>query len=239
MIDAHLNKFQCGASMKGESSTAPPSAQRDTCATHPLPSGSSPSLQPLSGALEGESIVGVSAGYAHFLALSAGGAVYSWGHDEGTGKIGLFLGGGAPAVGPVSEPTRVEALQGTRVMGVVAGYHHSCALTSAGELFTWGFGGFGALGHGDTHKQRVPKRVEALCGVRIVSVSTGATHTIAVGEDGAVFAWGVQNSRAAPAAARATGGGAAVAASGEDGRGAAAPALPLLPRRITGVCAQL
>jgi E3 ubiquitin-protein ligase HERC2 len=184
----------------------------------------------LRGAIEGERIVGVSAGYAHFLALGAGGAVYAWGHDEGTGKTGLlFLAGGAPRVGPVSEPTLVEALRGTRVVGVAAGYHHSCALTSAGELLTWGFGGFGALGHGDTHKQRTPKRVEALSGLRIVSVSTGATHTVAVGEDGAIFAWGAQNGRAAPVAAP---------ASGDDGR-RAAPTLPLLPRRIAGVCAQL
>jgi hypothetical protein len=135
----------------------------------------------------------------------------------------------------------VEALHGTRVVGVVAGDHHSCALTSAGELLTWGFGGFGALGHGDTRKQAAPKRVEALRSIRIVSVATSATHTIAVSEEGAVFAWGAQNSPAPPAAAPATGGGAAATASAdhEEGIAPALPTLPLLSHRIPGVCAQL
>jgi hypothetical protein len=220
---------------------APPASQAHNCGPHLLPGGAIPSFQPLRGALEGSHIVAISAGGDHFLALSAGGAVFSWGHDEGTGKTGLLLAGGGPRVGPILEPMLVEALHGTRVVGVVAGDHHSCALTSAGELLTWGFGGFGALGHGDTRKQAAPKRVEALRSIRIVSVATSATHTIAVSEEGAVFAWGAQNSPAPPAAAPATGGGAAATASAdhEEGIAPALPTLPLLSHRIPGVCAQL
>lgn len=42
---------------------------------------------------------------------------------------------------------------------MAAGSHHSAAVTSSGELFTWGLGEYGRLGHGDTQSQFLPKRV--------------------------------------------------------------------------------
>ncbi|CAN0449767.1 unnamed protein product, partial [Phaeothamnion confervicola] len=40
---------------------------------------------------------------------------------------------------------------------VAAGGSHSMALTAAGELYTWGFGELGALGHGVPSSRRVPE----------------------------------------------------------------------------------
>ena len=51
-------------------------------------------------------------------------------------------------------------------------------------------GYFGRLGHGDAQDQLLPKKVEALAGQRIVAVSSGDRHSIALTADGAVFAWG-------------------------------------------------
>jgi len=53
------------------------------------------------------------------------------------------------------------------------------AVTDAGELFTWGDGRFGKLGHGDDNHKFVPTLVEGLRGQRVVGVAGGLCHTLA------------------------------------------------------------
>ena len=43
--------------------------------------------------------------------------------------------------------------QGFRIRDVDAGSNHSAAVTSSGELYTWGLGEYGRLGHGDNLTQ--------------------------------------------------------------------------------------
>lgn len=43
-------------------------------------------------------------------------------------------------------------------------------LTDCGEIFTWGRGGFGRLGHGNREPADSPKRIEALEGIPCVQV---------------------------------------------------------------------
>ena len=67
---------------------------------------------------------------------------------------------------------------------------HSLAITADGALWSWGYGGSGQLGHGDQQEQLLPKKIEAFAGRRVVAVSAGETHSIAITADGAVFTWG-------------------------------------------------
>lgn len=53
---------------------------------------------------------------------------------------------------------------------VCCGGQHAAVLTDCGEIFTWGRGGFGRLGHGNREVVDSPKRIEALAGVPCVQV---------------------------------------------------------------------
>jgi len=133
-------------------------------------------------ALASRRVVAVSAGDLHSLALTADGAVWSWG--EGIGRLGH---------GDQQRqllPKKVEAIAGRRVVAVSAGMAHSLAVTTDGAVWSWGAGSFGMLGHGDQRTQLLPKKVEAFAGQRVVAVSAGSTHSLAIAADGAVVAWG-------------------------------------------------
>ncbi len=72
------------------------------------------------------------------------------------------------------------------------GNFHPLAWTDAGELFTWGWGRVGQLGHGSSmNNERVPRRVEAsLIGAKVVGVSCGMYHTMVIADDGALYSFG-------------------------------------------------
>ena len=77
-----------------------------------------------------------------------------------------------------------------RASSLSAGAYHSLALTADGAVWSWGGGGSGKLGHGDEQRQLLPKKVEALAGQRIVAVSAGEHHSLALTADGSVWSWG-------------------------------------------------
>lgn len=45
------------------------------------------------------------------------------------------------------------------MVDIAAGGAHSACITASGELFTWGKGRYGRLGHGDSEDQLKPKLV--------------------------------------------------------------------------------
>uniref|UniRef100_A0A8B9HD78 HECT-type E3 ubiquitin transferase n=1 Tax=Astyanax mexicanus TaxID=7994 RepID=A0A8B9HD78_ASTMX len=114
----------------------------------------------------------------HTLAVTAEGEVFSWG-DGDYGKLGH--GNSATQKYPkiIQGP-----LLGKVVVCVSAGYRHSAAVTNDGELYTWGEGDFGRLGHSDSHSRNVPTLVKDISGVG--QAACGSSHTIAVAQDGRI-----------------------------------------------------
>ena len=63
-------------------------------------------------------------------------------------------------------------------------------VTNDGEVYTWGKGSNGRLGHDDTKSQLLPVAVSALKGIKIVSITCGHNFTTAVSDLGHVYCWG-------------------------------------------------
>lgn len=63
---------------------------------------------------------------------------------------------------PCDRPRVIESLRGIEVVDIAAGGAHSACITAAGDLFTWGKGRYGRLGHGDSEDQLKPKLVRSL-----------------------------------------------------------------------------
>ncbi|XP_069758992.1 probable E3 ubiquitin-protein ligase HERC1 isoform X8 [Narcine bancroftii] len=112
----------------------------------------------------------------HTLAFTTEGEVFSWG-DGDYGKLGHGNSSTQKYPKLIQGP-----LQGKAIVCVSAGYRHSAAVTEDGELFTWGEGDFGRLGHGDSNSRNIPTLVKDISNVG--EVSCGSSHTIALSKDG-------------------------------------------------------
>eukprot|EP00877_Chromochloris_zofingiensis_P002431 jgi/Chrzof1/12189/Cz06g24150.t1 len=134
-----------------------------------------------------DTIQAVAAAEHHTLALSSSGEVWSSGTNA-AGQLGLGKAFGTRN----SEFRLVRALQGRRVVQLAAGNEHSLALTDTGQVYAWGYKGYGALGWGHAHKGVVslPAPVEGLTGLKIKSIAAGAFHSGCVDADGNVYVWG-------------------------------------------------
>ncbi|GAA0146147.1 guanyl-nucleotide exchange factor [Lithospermum erythrorhizon] len=139
----------------------------------------------------------VACGEFHTCAVTMAGELYTWG--DGTHNAGL-LGHGTDVCHWI--PKRISGpLEGLQIAMVTCGPWHTALITSTGQLFTFGDGTFGVLGHGDRETVFYPREVESLSGLRTISVACGVWHTAAVVEvivtqssssfsSGKLFTWG-------------------------------------------------
>lgn len=122
----------------------------------------------------------------HLLALNANKQVFSWGVGEG-GRLGH---GDTLSK---SLPTKIQVLSDKFITKICCGAAYSAALsTVTGELFTWGRGFYGSLGHGSSDDKLSPCLVQAISGHSVcdVALGSGDSHSLCVTEAGLVFAWG-------------------------------------------------
>ncbi|CAN0153976.1 unnamed protein product [Discosporangium mesarthrocarpum] len=101
--------------------------------------------------------------HCKYLSIFLSAVVYSWGRGE-DGQLGLG------DTNDQNHPVLVDALKSTGVVQVACGSGHTVVLSVDGEVYTWGRGDDGRLGHGDNGWKYVPRLVEGLRGKRIVQV---------------------------------------------------------------------
>jgi alpha-tubulin suppressor-like RCC1 family protein len=78
-----------------------------------------------------------------------------------------------------------------RVSSIGCGRWHTLIVVEGGDLYTFGSGSSGQLGHGDVEEMtQFPRRVEPLVGVPIMTVAAGSLHSLALTRNGRIFAFG-------------------------------------------------
>eukprot|EP01125_Pyxidicula_operculata_P008154 TRINITY_DN275_c0_g1_i10.p1 TRINITY_DN275_c0_g1~~TRINITY_DN275_c0_g1_i10.p1 ORF type:complete len:731 (+),score=199.22 TRINITY_DN275_c0_g1_i10:36-2228(+) len=90
-----------------------------------------------------------------------------------------------------SSPVLVEGLSHEKIVHIAAGYAFSVAVAESGRVYAWGFNDKRQLGLGFRYNQERPHLVKALKDVKIVKVSCGQQHTLALADDGKVYSWGL------------------------------------------------
>jgi len=126
----------------------------------------------------------VACGFAHSVALCDSFEVLVWGSGF-KGKLGL--GDDQNRL----TPTSVPVLKRKKVAHIACGSFHTVVATETGDVYTWGIGERGQLGHGDLENHKTPDQVLGLQGVEVTVVAAGEAHTMAVSRDGSkTWAWG-------------------------------------------------
>ncbi|XP_062847584.1 RCC1 domain-containing protein 1 [Trichomycterus rosablanca] len=153
-------------------------------------------------ALWGVPVKSVTAGGWHSASISAGGDLYVWGWNE-SGQIGLPSKGfredfqkrhstgkdemttnKAEDINDVfisiqALPALLDVSESAEIIKVSCGSRHTTAITSTGDLYTWGWGQYGQLGHGSECSSDEPKVVEYFIssGLRVEDVVCGLWNT--------------------------------------------------------------
>uniref|UniRef100_A0A7S1FVS7 BTB domain-containing protein n=1 Tax=Corethron hystrix TaxID=216773 RepID=A0A7S1FVS7_9STRA len=155
--------------------------------------------------MEGKVVVAVACGSRHTAALTDRGHLYAWGdrengvagHVRDDGGVARHVGDdnmvttdGATGVGHQYVPLILDRLADKKVIQVSACGFHTACLTNQNDVYTWGEGKFGRLGHGTERNCHGPKLVEALIGRRTKRVVCGGFHSACVTEEGRVYTWG-------------------------------------------------
>lgn len=157
-------------------------------------SGNLPGEIDMSGALAGKTITAI-AGRDHYsLVLASDGKVYGWGGNWfGQLGNGTFYNAGVPVAVNTD-----GALAGKTVVAIAAGNSHALALTSDGQLYSWGMNYYGQTGSGNYWDGyiAVPAAVDmngALAGKTVVAIACGAFHSVVLTSDGRVYTWGLND----------------------------------------------
>ena len=136
----------------------------------------------------------IAAGTAYSLALRNDGTVWSWG-DNTHGQLGVNSGNEHDHPVQVHGTGNAGYLSG--ITGVSAGADFSLAVKNDGTVYAWGHNQFGQLGvhsdNDDPYPVQVhgPGNVGYLSG--ITAVAAGDEFSVALKDDGTVWAWGHNN----------------------------------------------
>uniref|UniRef100_A0A5S6R1R1 HECT domain-containing protein n=1 Tax=Trichuris muris TaxID=70415 RepID=A0A5S6R1R1_TRIMR len=144
-----------------------------------------PNPQPVTH-LYGIPFMQIAAGSWHSFANSSSGSVYGWGKNScGQLGVGDTLGRHYPVL--------VKSLKSQRIVRLVCGEDFTSAISAGGQLFTFGSGTYGQLGHGYKNNEVLPKQVLELMGTRVLDVACGRCHTLALTKE-KVYAFGLNTS---------------------------------------------
>ena len=145
--------------------------------------------------LSSKKIISFSSGKAHSLALTSRGQIYCWGANV-CGQLGIEL---KKDLG-FKNPFILKSLNQIKIKTISCGDGHSLALSYNGDVYSWGAGGCGQLGHDDIYSLKIdneyepyldyPKMIENFKDIKIIDINCGSVHNAAIDNCGNVYMWG-------------------------------------------------
>lgn len=132
-----------------------------------LGNGSTRDLQrpkQIEGPLSSSRVIGIACGSHHSLCVTEAGEVWTWGSSEYGQQGGAVANYSDWASGERGHslhntiPRKFEGLQ-QRIVRVACGHLFNIAVSQEGDIFTWGWGATGALGHGNRRFQLMPVQI--------------------------------------------------------------------------------
>ncbi|KUF76294.1 E3 ubiquitin-protein ligase HERC2 [Phytophthora nicotianae] len=124
--------------------------------------------------------------YHHSAVVSSNGELLTFGMND-CGQLGL------DHTQHQHTPQLVEALSSQVVTKVACGLYHTIAVTSGGEVYSFGKNDYGQLALGHARNMKAPTLVKTSLGEsdeKIVAVSCGYYHTVTISEKGKLITWG-------------------------------------------------
>ena len=128
----------------------------------------------------------ISAGGSHSLAIGSNSNLYVWGGNQ-YGQLG------DGTTNNETVPVTITLPSGASPTAISAGSNHSLAIDSNGNLYAWGLNNVGQLGDGTTNDSHTPVTITLSIGVTTTAISAGGSHNLAIGSDGKLYAWGLNN----------------------------------------------
>ncbi len=132
-----------------------------------------------------QQIIDFANGFYHCIARNSNGKVYCWGYNEWG-----FLGIGSKDRS-FHKPILNQYLNNEFVVDISCGVQHSLVLTNCGEVYAWGENYRGQIGNGCNRNQLTPIKVKGFNNERVVMISCGWKHSMALTECGHVYSWGI------------------------------------------------
>ena len=141
-----------------------------------------------------DSVVSVSAGFDHAMAIKTDGSLWAWGWN-GDGRLGNgYIANESSTIEDRIQTVPIKIMED--VVSVSVGSSHTMAIKTDGSLWAWGHNDSGQLGDGtfttlgNDNGRRTPVKIMD----SVAFVSAGYRHTMAIKTDGSLWAWGWNSS---------------------------------------------
>ena len=159
-------------------------------------------LVPVACTVSGVTAVACGAEFTMWIAGGEAGALYSAGLPQ-YGQLGhgtdheynMKEGSVKLAYAPQPAPRQIAGLASRKIIRVACGHNHTVAVDSVGKIWTWGFGGYGRLGHKLQKDEFAPRMVEIQGGDRNLCppdcvVGAGSTSSWVTALQGQMYCFG-------------------------------------------------
>ncbi len=119
--------------------------------------------------------------------INAKGELMAWGYND-CGQLGI----GSNSISYI--PVKVVNTDNTKFIKISSGINHSLAIDEAGSLWAFGCNNYGQLGNGSSTASTLPTKITNTEGTDFVEVVASRVYSLAIDENGSLWAWGANGS---------------------------------------------